>query len=316
MTKAPTMQATRQIDVRTALKEGIAQLAAANASSPELAAELLLIHATRRDRTWLYAHSTDPLDNAQIETYLALIARRAAGEPTQYITGKQEFWSLELEVTPAVLIPRPETEHLIEVAIERLAEKRNVPLRIADVGTGSGCIAIALAMEFPNANITATDISTEALKVAQRNAARHEVSKRIEFTEADLLQARVPQEQSSHSPLDTSHYAFASQKLFDVIISNPPYIAPHEAKSLPREVRDHEPSQALFAGPKGTEIYERLIAQAEKKLKNNGLLILELGYNSEESVSKLLRERSGWKGLQIKKDLAGIVRVISTERQN
>ncbi len=175
----------------------MARLRAANVPSHTLAAELLLMHALGRDRAWLYAHPEEPLDAPAAEKYFALIARRAAGEPTQYLTGKQEFWGLEFEVTPAVLIPRPETEHVIEVALERLGARGikinmktgepSPPLRIADVGTGSGCIAVALAHELPHAEIFATDISSAALEVARRNALRHGVADRIHFTECDLL---------------------------------------------------------------------------------------------------------------------------------
>src|SRR6266853_4251504 len=176
------------MDIRTALKQGIAQLRAANVSSHTLAAELLLLHATGRTRTSLYSHPEDQLTESESQNYFSLIECRAAGAPTQHLTGKQEFWGLELEVTPDVLIPRPETEHVIEVALDRLAlrnlraEKSQIMsgegLLIADVGTGSGCIAIALAKELPGARIHATDISSAALAVAQRNANRHCVSDR------------------------------------------------------------------------------------------------------------------------------------------
>src|ERR1700693_4431902 len=169
-------------DVRAALKEGMARLRAANVPSHTLATELLLMHALGRDRTWLYTHPEASLDLANAEKYLALIARRAAGEPTQYLTGKQEFWGLEFEVTPAVLIPRPETEHVMEVALARLRPRGfkiqmetgepSPLLRVADVGTGSGCLAVALAHELPHAEIFATDVSAPALAVAKRNAMR------------------------------------------------------------------------------------------------------------------------------------------------
>ena len=175
--------------VRTALREAFAQLRTAGVLSHTLAAELLLMHALGRDRTWLYAHPDETVSEEIAEQYQALIARRAAGEPTQYLTGKQEFWGLEFEVTPDVLIPRPETEHVMEVALDRLALREVRAGRprttagegflIADIGTGSGCLAIALAKELPKANIYATDISSEALVVARRNAVRHSVAERI-----------------------------------------------------------------------------------------------------------------------------------------
>src|SRR5271155_3814722 len=188
-------------DIRAALKEGMHRLRAANVASHTLAAELLLMHALERNRTWLYTNPEAALDPAAEEKYFALVARRAAGEPTQYLTGKQEFWGLEFEVTPAVLIPRPETEHVVEVALERLGPRGikinlatgapSAPLRVADVGTGSGCLAVALAHELPHAEIFATDISGGALEIARRNAARHGVADRIHFLETNLLDALV-----------------------------------------------------------------------------------------------------------------------------
>src|SRR5713226_7700904 len=184
--------------VRTVLREAFAQLRAAGVPSHTLAAELLLMHALGRDRTWLYAHPEELVSSADVNRFFALIARRAAGEPTQHLTGKQEFWGLEFEVTPDVLIPRPETEHVIEVALDRLALRElrdgrpqktaGEGLQIADIGTGSGCIAIALAKELPAATFIATDISPAALSVAKRNAQRHAVADRIHFIEGNLLE--------------------------------------------------------------------------------------------------------------------------------
>ncbi len=207
------------------------------------------VHALGRDRTWLYTNPESVLDARYAEAYFALVARRAKGEPTQYLTGKQEFWALEFEVTPAVLIPRPETEHVIEVALERLGLRGikidmitgapSSKLRVADVGTGSGCIAVALAHEFPHAAITATYIPATALEVAQRNAARYTVADRIHFVETNLLDALLV------SPL-----APRSSPL-DLVVSNPPYVARDDSVSLAREVCDHEPHAALFGGPTG-----------------------------------------------------------------
>lgn len=302
------------IDVRAALKEAIARLRAANVPSDSLAAELLLMHALGRDRTWLYTNPEHRLDPTIAETYFKFIARRAAGEPTQYLTGRQEFWGLEFEVTPAVLIPRPETEHVVEVALARLGERGikinmktgapNPALRVADVGTGSGCIAVALAHELPHAEIIATDISAPALEVARRNAARHGVAGRIRFIQANLLEGVLV------SPLATSHSSLA----FDLIVSNPPYIARNEAASLPVEVRDHEPHSALFGGPTGVEIYARLIQQAGTLLRPGGILVLELGYNSADEVRKMLHVERLWANISVTNDLAGIPRVIAAER--
>src|SRR5580658_7824558 len=176
------------MQMRDALREGIARLEAAAVPSPQFAAELLLMQVAACDRAWLYAHPENLLSAEQAAQFFALIDRRTAGVPTQYLTGKQEFWGLEFEVKPGVLIPRPETEHVIEVALERLGDvRRSAPIRIADIGTGSGCIAVALAKELPAAEIYATDISAAALEVAQRNATRHGVADRIKFVECNLL---------------------------------------------------------------------------------------------------------------------------------
>jgi release factor glutamine methyltransferase len=293
------------MDIRQALRDGTAHLDSASIPSSSLAAELLLIHALGCDRTWLYTHPEAELDQAVTEKYFVLIARRSAGEPTQYLTSKQEFWGLEFEVTPAVLIPRPETEHLIEVAIDRIGPAcRNNPLRIADVGTGSGCIAVALAKEFPNARIVATDISPAALEVAKRNAVRHDVDRRIEFTVADLLNGGA-----FHESQVTSH----ESRSFDLIASNPPYIAEADASTLHREVRDHEPHAALFGGSSGIEIYPRLIAQAESLLKPGGQLIVELGFGQADSVQETLKARHAWENLSVTNDLAGIPRILAAE---
>jgi len=303
------------LDVRGALREGMARLRAAKIPSSTLAAELLLMHSLDRDRAWLYTNPEAALDPATAEKYFALVARRIAGEPTQYLTGKQEFWGLEFEVTPAVLIPRPETEHIVEVALERLGARgikidmvtgAPIPrLHIADVGTGSGCLAVALAHELPHAEIFATDISAAAIEVARRNATRHGFSDRIHFLQTNLLDAVLHQ-----SPL-TSHQS----QPFDLIVSNPPYVARNEAAALPREVRDHEPHSALFGGPTGVEIYSRLIGQADSLLREGGILVLELGYNAADEVRKMFHVQPGWVNVSITNDLAGIPRVLAAERR-
>lgn len=289
-----------QTTVRGALRDGMAHLSAASTPSHALAAELLLMHATGSDRAWIYAHPEAELNENAARTFFELIARRASGVPTQYLTGKQEFWGMECEVTPAVLIPRPETEHVIEVALQRLDERsganRGESLRIADVGTGSGCIAIALAKELPNAQIFATDISAEALKIAKRNAENHDLAQRIHFVQCDLLES---QQCESHA--------------FDLIASNPPYVARTETNELAREVRDYEPHTALFSGPTGTEIYARLIAQASPRLRPGGLLVMEIGDGASERVRDML-DANSWTDIRVTKDLACIPRVVSAKR--
>ncbi|MGA3295619.1 MAG: peptide chain release factor N(5)-glutamine methyltransferase [Candidatus Acidiferrales bacterium] len=316
------------MDLRAALKEGIARLRAAQVPSHTLAAELLLLHALGRDRAWLYSHAETSLDPDVAEKYFVLVARRASGEPTQYLTGKQEFWGLEFEVTPAVLIPRPETEHVVEVALERLGArgikidlKTGAPspqLRVADVGTGSGCLAVALAHELPHAEIFATDISAAAIEVARRNAARHAVADRIHFVQTNLLDACLsePLITNRQSPI-TGHESRVTShesRLFDLIVSNPPYVAHNEASTLPREVRDHEPASALFGGPTGVAIYPSLIEQARALLRPPGILVLELGYGTADRVRAIFAAQSGWSNVCITNDLAGIPRVLAAER--
>ena len=210
-------------------------------------------------------------------------------------------------MTPVVLIPRPETEHVVEVALERLGARGikirldtgapSLPLRVADVGAGSGCLAVALAYELPHAQVFATDVSAPALAVASRNAARHGVSDRISFLRRTVCRTSADREPSS----------------FDLIVSNP-HIKGNEAATLPREVRDHEPHEALFGGAKGVEIYARLIEQAGSLLRPGGILVLELGYNSADHVRRIIASESRWTCVAITNDLAGIPRVLSALR--
>jgi release factor glutamine methyltransferase len=244
----------------------------------------------------------------------------------QHLTGKQEFWGLAFEVTPDIPIPRPETEHLIEVALDRLAlrelragrpnKNEGAGLLIADIGTGSGCIAISLAKELPQAQIFAADISSAALAVARRNAEKHSVTKRVRFIESNLFDGLSNLGTHWIAPRqgDSSKFRFAQRPtLFDLIISNPPYIGRREAPSLAREVRDHEPELALYGGREGYEFYADLIAQSAAHLKFGGLLILELGHDSLAAVQPLL-EPPLWTNVSVTDDLAGIPRVIAAER--
>jgi len=303
------------MDVRTALKTGIAKLREAGVPSFTLSAELLLLHVATRDRAWLYSHPEENLPQEITDRFFALIARRAAGEPTQYVTGKQEFWGLEFEVTPDVLIPRPETEHVIEVALDRLALREvragrpqktiGEGLQIADIGTGSGCIAIALAKELPKAEFVATDISRAALEVAGRNAVRHGVGGRIRFVQGDLLERSGEERMTSGET--------AAPLLFDLVASNPPYIGRREAPTLAREVREHEPAHALFGGEEGYELYGNLISQSATNLNPGGILVLELGHDSLPAVQPLL-DAANWTRVGVTNDLAGIPRVIAAQK--
>jgi len=300
----------KEKSVRSLLKSGIAELREAQVPSYTLAAELLLLHVLGRDRTWIYSHPEEEIVAPVAEQYSALVRRRAAGEPTQHLTGKQEFWGLEFEVTPDVLIPRPETEHVIEVALDRLALRElntgrpqktdGAGLRIADIGTGSGCIAIALAKELPAAAFVATDISPAALSVARRNATSHGVTERVRFLKTNLLEESGERDQADR------------RISFDLIVSNPPYVGRREGSTLMREVREHEPEIALYGGEEGYELYADLIAQSAKYLLPGGVLVLELGHNSLPAVQPLL-DASTWTKVSVTNDLAGIPRVIAAE---
>jgi release factor glutamine methyltransferase len=293
-------------DLRSALAGGVAQLTTRGVPSSALAAELLLLHVLGRDRAWLYAHPEQKLSTEELNHLLLLLERRAAGEPTQYLTGRQEFWGLEFAVTPDVLIPRPETEHVVEVALERLGAHRKEPLRIADVGTGSGCLAVALACEFSRAQVMATDISAPALQVARGNAAHHGVGNRIRFVQMNLLTGCIAPEPEAVPP---KHFG----PPFDLVVSNPPYIGYAEAAELAPEVRDHEPHAALFAGPTGVELYRDLIGQALELLAPEGILIVEVGHDAAQHIRELFGG-DGWTDIATACDLAGIERIVSARR--
>ena len=254
-------------------------------------AELLLLHTLQISRATLLAHPDDELTSDQLYLYERSIHRRLAHEPVQYIIGQQEFFGLALHVTPAVLIPRPETEHLVESVLARLPHDH--PISIADVGTGSGAIAIALAVHLPEAHITALDLSTEALHIAQLNAENHNVAQRIRFLQSDLFAALPP------------------GAAFDAIVSNPPYVPTSDRADLHPQVREHEPAAALFAGPEGLDIYRRLIPEAHALLKPQGLLALEIGQGQQPSLTSLL---ANWHDLTFLNDLQQIPRVALARR--
>ncbi len=268
--------------------------------SADLAAELLLMHVLRQDRAFLYTHSEQDLSVAQVERYFDLIAERSTGKPTQYITGHQEFWGLDFEVNPAVLIPRPETEHIIEAVLDligRDGRSKQEPFQIADVGTGSGCIPVTLAKELPHAKFFATDISPEALEVAARNAQRHGVRDRVQFLESDLLGLLLKPK-------------FLGS--FDFVVSNPPYVGHDELDEVQREVREFEPRLAWGDLAQGEEIYARLFPQAHELLRPGGRVVVEIGYNKKDAVLRLLG--AGWRQQEVRPDLAGIPRVISARK--
>jgi release factor glutamine methyltransferase len=263
----------------------------ASASIAHRDAEALLSFALGCERTWVIAHPEAELEAARWETFFEFVARRDAGEPLQYITGVQEFYGLELRVTPDVLIPRPETEHLVEAALAWAATQQG-PLRIVDIGTGSGAIAIALAAHLPSAGLIATDISPGALAVARGNAARLGFGERIRFVESDLL-----------SGIDAE---IAAGMRFDLVVSNPPYIPAGDAAEMQREVVAYEPHSALFAGSLGLDIYQRLIPAAQATLRQGGLLAMEIGFGQRHALEQLL---TGWDDVGFVDDYAGISRI-------
>jgi len=291
--------------LKSALAAAIARLTAEHVGSPRLNAETLLMFTLGCDRAYLFAHPERKLTAEAQARYEDAITQRASGVPAQYITGHQEFWGMDFIVSPAVLVPRPETEHVIETVLSihktrgdgrsresRRAESGSSPARIVDVGTGSGCIAVTLAQELPQAEIFATEISPAALEIARANAARHQLETRIRFCETDLLHDLVPAE-------------------FDFVVSNPPYVGESEEDAVQMEVRKFEPRSAVFAGPTGLEVIERLVPQAQGRLKSGGWLVMEISGTVAAGVKNLLRD---WNDVQITNDLQGIPRVSAARR--
>jgi release factor glutamine methyltransferase len=268
-------------------------------SNPRLDAEVLLSHVLKKDRAWLITHISDPLDNGTVKLFESVIDRRTRREPLQYITGMQEFWGLEFIVTSDVLIPRPETELLVETAL-KIMQSASRQATIIDLCTGSGCVAVSMAKEIGNARIFATDKSNRALAVARENARRHDVSDRIRFLEGDLYE---PLEE-----LDIRGQA-------DIITANPPYIRSGDLPMLQPEVRDYEPKIALIAGPEGIEIQQRVLATSPEFLKKHGALIMEMGMGQAEELKRMVAETGAYSTQEILKDLAGIDRVIVARKK-
>jgi release factor glutamine methyltransferase len=289
---------TLRVTLKDALTSAVDRLSAAQVGSPRMNAELLAMFTLGCDRAYLFAHPERELTTAEQARFEDSVSQRARGVPAQYITGHQEFWGMDLIVSPAVLIPRPETEHVIETVLQ-LAHKdedhRSSPgiqTRIVDVGTGSGCIALALAKELAHAEIHATDISAGALEVAHANAARHQFESRIHFHQTDLLHG-----------LDSGS--------FDFVVSNPPYVGETEEDEVQLEVRKFEPRNAVFAGPTGLEVIERLIPQARATLRPGGWLVIEISGSIVDGVKRLL---PGWQQVQVTNDLQGIARVAFAQK--
>ena len=273
------------MQLKDSLQNAIQRLTTASVGSPRLNAEVLLMFTLACDRAYLYAHSDRELTPDEQSRYDQALAHRAQGIPSQYITGHQEFWGMDFIVSPAVLVPRPETEHLLETVLP-LARAISNP-KIVDVGTGSGCIALALAKELPQAEILATEISPAALEIAEANAARLQLDSRVEFHDTDLLRAL---------PIG----------YFDFVVSNPPYVGQSEEDQVQMEVRKFEPRNAVFAGPTGLEVIDRLVPAARSALKPGGWLVFEISGSIVHGVRQLLAD---WHEVAISNDLQGIPRV-------
>jgi release factor glutamine methyltransferase len=284
------------VQLKEKLLSAAKRLTEENVPSPRMNAELLLMFTLGCDRAYLYAHPERDLTSDENTRYDAALSERARGVPAQYITGHQEFWGMDFIVAPAVLIPRPETEHLVETVLSCVGPMAlsTGPFRLIDVGTGSGCVAVALAKELPRMEIYATDISDAALEIASANAARHQVQSRIHFHHADLL-------------------AGFDDNFFDFIVSNPPYVGELEADQVQVEVRKFEPRSAVFAGPTGTEVIARLIPQAHAALRPGGWLMMEISGTIVERTRQLL---TGWEEIRIENDLQGIPRVAAARKKH
>jgi release factor glutamine methyltransferase len=276
------------------LAEGAATLHAAGVDAARQTASLLLRATLKTDATTLIAHPERRVTEADAARVRSAWARRAAGEPAQYVVGVQEFYGLEFQVTPATLIPRPETELLVDAALEFCRARALDAPRILDVGTGSGCIVVALLTHLTHAWATAIDISPSALAVARANAVRHGVSERISFLEGDLAAPGAPGD-------------------YDLLVSNPPYVSEADFPTLQREVRDFEPKIALVGGARGTEMYERLFAEAPRALAPHGAMTLEIGFGQLDQVSEI-GAAHGWARCAMRRDLQGIPRIVTFQR--
>lgn len=280
------------MQLKDVLRAAILRLEDHRVGSPRLNAEVLLMHTLGCDRAYLYAHPERELNDGELARYDEVLSERSRGVPAQYITGHQEFYGLDFIVSPAVLIPRPETEHLVEAVLDLTNHIPPGP-RIVDVGTGSGAIAIVLASELPDAYLYATDISADALEIARANATRLQVEKEIEFHHTDLLEGL---------PDDT----------FDIVVSNPPYVGESEHDKVQLEVRKFEPHVAVFGGAEGLDIYRRLVPQAQRVLRPGRWLAMEIGYSQEEQVHSLLTD---WSEVHSIPDLQGIPRVVVARKE-
>lgn len=283
--------------ISSALKWGSRLLREKGIESPRLDAELLLREVLKIDGVELYLHFHRPLTQAQLAHYRSLLNKRIRGEPTQHILGRREFWSLDLKVTPEVLIPRPETELLVEEVLKIFGDERSLTLRFMEVGTGSGAIAIALAKELKRCSIWAEDISWKAILVARENARIHGVSRRIRFLVGDLF-----------SPLKEG------ETRFDLILSNPPYIPSSTIETLPKEIAGFEPRVALDGGPDGLAFFRNIVMGARPFLKDDGWLVLEVGQEQSRAVAEMIGNTGSFEPPYIIEDHSGLDRVIRARK--
>ena len=286
--------------IAQALRQAAANLQTDNPANARRDANLLLAFVLEKNLTYLIARDDDTLDDQTIRRFEQFVKRRAAGEPLQYILGRQEFFGLEFEVNENVLIPRPETELLVETALEILRDQE-LPT-FCDVGTGSGCIAIAVAKNVENAGAVALDVSPNALQVARRNAERNNVTNQIQFLESDVFSV------FNDSPF-TIH-----RSPFSLVVSNPPYIPNADLPILQREVRQHEPHNALFAGADGLDVIRRLLTEAPAFLEKNGFLLFEIGFGQSGQIESLA-DKNVWKLREIRRDLQNIGRVVVLQKK-
>lgn len=283
------------ISIAESIFEAARILRQAGISEARREAGSLLEYVIERDRTFIIAHADHLISKEHLETFRQIVVRRAKGEPLQYITGRQAFFGLDFEVTPAVLIPRPETELLVETALAILCPV-DEESHICDIGTGSGCIAVTLLHKRARAHAVGIDISETAIQVAQRNAARHGVAERMRFVASDIFSALS-----------------ADETRFDLVVSNPPYVAGSTLEELQREVRDHEPRGALTPGADGLLIIRRLLSESGAFLKQGGHLLVEIGFDQGAEVERLV-DRNIWQLLAIHQDLQGIPRIVALQK--
>jgi len=307
------------VQLKAALTAAVERLGVAEIGSPRLNSETLLMFVLGVNRAYLYAHPERELNPEEQARYDDAVEQRATGMPSQYITGHQEFWGLDFLVAPAVLIPRPETEHVVETVLELVREgdvQSGARLRLVDIGTGSGCIVLALANELPTAELYATDISADALEIARANAARLQLANRVQFLQCDVL-GPVANPDNRGPSTRTGVLAQEDSVEFrdlDVVVSNPPYVAYREADKVQKSVREFEPLNAVFAGIDGLDVISRIVEQALIALKAGGWLVVEIGYSMRDEVLELLRPAI-WDDIRVVPDLQGIPRVIACRRK-